>query len=275
MTTNQIAFNKHLEEKRHNRISEIHEHQDVQSRRTTALAAQSQAATAASRLVEDSRANREKERVNWYNAQETARHNLRLEDLSQYNTDRITGETRYKTDTEARLKEIDQQIERDRLDVERHRAQSQRISSLASDIAARAQSLNASTNVQNLQEVVRHNQQVELETRRSNMNNELIRSLANAENIRHNSVSESQSGRKIGYDYSLGIMQQGSRDVEAQASIVRARAAEKDAATRRGAAFAEGFKDVAQGVNQMTNAATNIYNIIRRVQSNEKQQKEK
>lgn len=271
MTTNQIAYNKHLEEKRHNLVTESHEAQDVISRQITAQAASSQAATAANRLTEDQRANREKERVNWFNAQETARHNLRLEDLSQYSTDKSTAETRYRTDTEARLKEVDQQLKREEIGVESHKAQSQRISSLASELAARASMFNANTNKQNLAELIRHNTEVESETKRSNMNSELIRALNQAENVRHNVQQESLNAERNTNDYTLGQRQQDTNAENAISNRISALAAEKNAATNRGAAYAEGFKDVAFGVSQAADAATTIFNLVKGVQSNAKQ----
>lgn len=90
MTANQIAYAKHREEARHNRVSEAHEHRDVSSREQTAAANYWQAATASARATEEARhnkavenqtawfnraqigeqerANREKEQISWYSA---------------------------------------------------------------------------------------------------------------------------------------------------------------------------------------------------------------
>lgn len=82
MTANQIAYAKHLEDSRHNRIQEKHEHYSTRTARIGAMAQQSQATTAALRQSEDARHNQETERVNWWAAQETGRHNQESERLS-------------------------------------------------------------------------------------------------------------------------------------------------------------------------------------------------
>lgn len=79
MTANQIAYAKHLEERRHNRVSERHEHRDVESRSLTAAANWWQASTASKRAVEEGRHNRAEEERNWWlnraATAETQRHN--------------------------------------------------------------------------------------------------------------------------------------------------------------------------------------------------------
>lgn len=66
MTANQIAYAKHREDVRHNRVSERHEHRDVQSRELQAKSAWSQAGTAQIRAEEDARHNRETESAQWW-----------------------------------------------------------------------------------------------------------------------------------------------------------------------------------------------------------------
>lgn len=91
MTANQIAYSKHLEEARHNRVSERHEHYDTRSRRMQAEAAGSQAQTAAYRADTE----RQQLGVNWWLAQEqqraamakeseTYRHNYQQEQIDMY-----------------------------------------------------------------------------------------------------------------------------------------------------------------------------------------------
>lgn len=73
MTANQIALAKVREEGRHNRVSERHEHIDVRSRQRTALANSLNAETNARNAT-----------TNWWAAQESARHNLATERVSEY-----------------------------------------------------------------------------------------------------------------------------------------------------------------------------------------------
>nr|AVX53394.1 putative ORF1 [Marmot picobirnavirus] len=65
MTRNQIALAELRESHRHNVVSERHEHKDVQSRTSQAASAKLQAETAARQAT-----------INWWSAQEQARHNL-------------------------------------------------------------------------------------------------------------------------------------------------------------------------------------------------------
>lgn len=82
MTANQIAYAKHLEESRHNRVSERHEHQDVHTRRQ-------QAQTGWYSARETARHNAEQERVNWWSAQEVGRHNLADERTKQFSANAL------------------------------------------------------------------------------------------------------------------------------------------------------------------------------------------
>lgn len=271
MTSNQIAYNQHLETQRHNRVSEIHEHQDVRSRRMSAQASVSQAETARMRQIEEARANAAKEQINWFDSYENQRHNIASERQQKYQTDTVSRDTRYKIDTERQLKEVDQQLKRVDQGIEQHKADSQRISSLASELSSRAQIMNASTNAQNLLEVIRHNQSVEAETRRSNMNNELINSLRSAETTRHNVSMELEAQNSRRTNTSLKNREIDTLETRNDIESRKAGIAEFNAQTQRGAAYAEGFKDIAFGVNQATDAAQHIYNIVKGVQSNVKQ----
>lgn len=71
MTANQINLAKLREERRHNRVSERHEHQDVLSRSITAQAADRNATT------------------NWWSAQEQGRHNLETERVSSFSANAL------------------------------------------------------------------------------------------------------------------------------------------------------------------------------------------
>lgn len=82
MTANQINYGKLQEDIRNHRVLEVHSGQQAQ-------AALSQAATAAGRASEEARANREKERVNWWNALEQGRHNQITEATERYRVESL------------------------------------------------------------------------------------------------------------------------------------------------------------------------------------------
>lgn len=93
MTANQIAYAKHLEESRHNRVSERHEHADVQTRRmgaeTNWFAAQAKASNDSRVTDESIRHNRATEDYNRWQTQfttaELTRHNQAMENVQYLN----------------------------------------------------------------------------------------------------------------------------------------------------------------------------------------------
>lgn len=75
MTANQIAFARHKEESRHNRVSERHEHRSIEQQ--------------GARYAEEARHNQETERVNWWSAQEQGRHNQATEATAQFSANAL------------------------------------------------------------------------------------------------------------------------------------------------------------------------------------------
>lgn len=204
MTANQIEYAKHLETGRHNRVSERHEHQDVQSRRMTAEANQRNATTnwfaaqeqqrhnyntesatfAANAEVE--RHNRESERLTGSQLSESVRHNRATERTALYGA--VSQSNYWNRSIGAKLKEIS---------VAERNADTNRMQAESSRVQARAAARNAATRQSELAESIRRNSldysakmaQVNLgygqlaETTRSNQARE-------TENLRHNVESE-------------------------------------------------------------------------------------
>lgn len=259
MTQNQIAFNKAIEDRRHNIETERLSRFDNESRRLSALAAERQAAATEGRLLEEQRANQERERVNWYLAQETARNNLRLEELNQYRSDLESSDRNRSVDVNA-------QLEREKMVISRYSAESGRISALASDIAARAKALTAQTNIAALAETSRANLARESETKRSNMEAERISRLRHYESVRHAKETESLSGGELSEKTRHNVASENVANQQLDIS-------QYEAATRRGAAYAEGFKDVTLGISNITDVATDIYNLVKGVKSDARKEK--
>lgn len=93
MTANQIAYAKHLEEKRHNVETESQGRRDVESRALTASANWWQAETAMRRSQEESRHNREAEATNWFATLETQRANTEREAIQWWQNRTTAAET--------------------------------------------------------------------------------------------------------------------------------------------------------------------------------------
>lgn len=79
MTANQINYARLLEDQRHNREGERQRDEEIVHLGRQAGAAEQQAQAALSRVTEEQRANREREKANWYNAFETNRSNVAQE----------------------------------------------------------------------------------------------------------------------------------------------------------------------------------------------------
>lgn len=154
MTANQIEYAKHLETIRHNVETEAQGRADVASRQATAQAAVSQAATA--------------ER----SQQETARHNLVAEAVSQFSAQHTA-------------------LYQDRTG----RASLQQAQ--AASTTAAANMLNAQTRQAELSESIRHNMAQESEAYRSHTASEAIASATLSETKRHNLAGESQAAAEL------------------------------------------------------------------------------
>lgn len=259
MTQNQINFFKASEEQRHNYEIERQGRQDVASRRITANASRSQADTAAELAAETKRANLERERVNWFTAQEAARNNKVLEGLSQYKAEMESRDRRYATDTSARFQQLHASIEERQLGINKHEADTHRISALAQQLSANAAALNAQTNVQAQLEQQRANLARERETNRSNLARETNERL-------YQSYTRQAQRENLQQRYDQMSINERQRDKELDIAA-------KNAATKRGEAWAEGFKDVTLGVSNIADTATDIYNLVKGVQKDAKQSK--
>lgn len=167
MTTNQVEYAKHIETVRHQKRTEGIQQQQADAQTTSALAAREQARVAGiqvgvaqGQLAETQRANLERERVNWWQAQEAGRHNRTLEDLqsrSVASTERLNfqqGQAALKQAESAASQAVTASrradIEESRVGIQSFDAQTQRM--LAS-IAG----MNASTARLQAQESARHN----------------------------------------------------------------------------------------------------------------------
>lgn len=88
MTGNQIRFNEYRETKRHNKVSEIHEHKRIGVEQQKADASTLSAATGLAAQRETARHNVEMERQNWWTTNatvaETARHNKEQEKVQWF-----------------------------------------------------------------------------------------------------------------------------------------------------------------------------------------------
>lgn len=226
MTANQIAFAKHLEEKRHNAETERQGKTDVQSRQISAAANWWQAQTASARQSEDARHNAETERTNWFStleaqranqereaiqwwvnratAGEAQRHNLETERLAQLNY----SETERSHRAQEALTSQSTRVAQQRADTDLWRYQREHERGLASiQVANRnadasylqaqaawrnsgANYTNAQTRESELAESIRHNVAAENELVRHNAMSEYLTSQQQSEQQRHNAIAE-------------------------------------------------------------------------------------
>lgn len=163
MTANQIRYGEHLETKRHNRVSEVHEHGRVLAEQEKARAATTTAETGRSVLAESIRHNQETERQNWWNIQnqrvEEQRHNRETEGVQWYNAG---VDERYKSRTAAVQ-------ERNAAVNERQASVGERQASVA-ERNARTNERNVQLGYSQLAESIRHNSTMEVETATHNRN---------------------------------------------------------------------------------------------------------
>lgn len=202
MTSNQIAYAKHREEARHNRVQERHEH-----RQTDALA--SQAETARMRAVEEGRHNLEQERTNWWSAQEQGRHNLRTEDINF-----MTGSSQVRYQGAMGVAAL-----RNAASSERQAAVSERNAYVNERNAAVNERL-ASVSENTLAETIRHNGVFEAETSRHNVMQEQLESSRLAEIRRSNLSNEGIARSQVALGYgNLAELQRSNKAREAQTSL--------------------------------------------------------
>lgn len=206
MTANQIAYNRHIEERRHNRVSERHEHYDTRSRRMQAEAASSQAATAEKQVG-----------VNWWLAQESKRASLAKEAETYRHNYQTEELDRYKSMTAAAA------------------AQDQARAALQQASTAR---VNAVTRQSELAETIRRNSaaiaqaQSELsESKRRNLAQEAISRSSVAETTRSNLAAEALKGLQLEEQTRHNIEQEKVATSGALTASRQASVAEQNAAT--------------------------------------------
>lgn len=177
MTANQIAYNRHLEDKRNHLVLEQHSAMQAE-------AAKSQADTAAKRAEEEGRHNKATETINWWSAQEVQRHNLAGESLEQ---GKLTETSRHNRASEQLAQK--QFESTDRL----NRAQSEAVLRQAA-VSERKVGVEESA----LAETIRHQTTVEAETRRYNDIQASLRSRELQEAERTHRANESISSAAVG-----------------------------------------------------------------------------
>lgn len=169
LTTQQVAYAKVLEERRHNREAERLTGQANQIN-------QQQADTASRGQVEQGRHNVETERTNWWSAQETQRHNVQQEMLNAF-----------QAQSTARLQSAQAEgVLRQAGVAERQATVSER---------------NAELRANELAESIRHNQVYEMESQRHNQYQESIWTRQQNEAERANRASEGISRSQVGLGY--------------------------------------------------------------------------
>lgn len=270
MTGNQIRFNEYRETKRHNKVSEIHEHRKVGAEEEKARAATTTAETGRLGYAESARHNREQERVNWWSAvnnlAETAQHNRATEGLGWY-----TAETGRLNADIARLKS-----DRDYEIGKRQASVSERQAKVSEDSVsvARQNAETARRNVQlgqaQLSEVTRHNKQAEAETVRSNKVNAL-NDLSRVWTTRsYNTVMGDVAQRNADtnrYSAASGSIKDETAIRQAAASEQQAEAASRQAGVKesmlpydKASSVAQTFRNLASGAESLTSAFWDSYN---------------
>lgn len=243
MTTNQIEYAKHLETVRHQKASEGIESVKAQAQTTSALAAKEQARVAGlqagvaqGQLAETQRANLEKERVNWWSATETGRHNTEMEKL-QSRSIASTEKLNY-AQGQAALRQADSAASQAETASRRADTEATRVGILGIDaqtqrMLASVAGMNASTALKQAQEVARHNAIVESQ-----------KAAEIAESHRHNVVGEVVSTRQSYTEQAkLPILQQ-----QADAQTTRSKATQSMATSQR--------------INAVAGAINSGYNIV-------------
>lgn len=218
MTANQINYGRLKEDIRNHRVLEVHSGQQAQ-------AALSQASTAAIRASEEARANREKERVNWWNALEQGRHNQVTESTERYRVESLADYQRIQSSVLQRQAAVSERQaavqegtlaemiannaavrqETQRANIARENWQMQQY-----EEAARAN--RANEQISRDRNLLTQNQLYEIQ--RSNLANEAIKRLQISEQSRSNRAQESLESSRIEETRRSNI----AREVEANRS---------------------------------------------------------
>lgn len=194
MTTNQVEYAKHLETVRHQKVSEGIEASKAKSQQLSAQAQSEQAriaglqvGVAQGQLAEQQRANLEKERVNWWQAQEQGRHNLAVEQLQQRSvasTEKLNYAQGSAALSQAESAASQARTAASKVDVEKQKVGVQQFEAQTQRLLASIAGMNASTARMQAEELARHNVQ-----------GEILTSQAQQESRRHNIAAEQESHR--------------------------------------------------------------------------------
>lgn len=127
MTANQINYARLLEDQRHNREGERQKDVELEHSARQAGAAEQQAQAALSRVTEEERANREREKANWYNAFETNRSNV------------VNEAIKYRQQEAVEQRNAEEALHWQRMDdISERNAESQKISALGASMRGQA-----------------------------------------------------------------------------------------------------------------------------------------
>lgn len=243
MTANQIAYAKHLEESRHNRVSEVHEHQDVQTRKRAA-------------------------ETGWYSARETARHNVEQEKLNWWDKQTGHAETQRHNKEEERTKLFSANALRDfqinQSEALLRQAASSERQAQVSEENARTNALNARTRQNELAASIQAvNKNVGLgysqlaESQRHNVKQEHTEVgkvlFPTVETIRHNQAVEEVSRRQA------DIAQQQADVAKRNATVNERNVAAREAEVETGK-----YNAKSQRITAVSGAASNTANAITR-----------
>lgn len=236
MTANQINFNNYVETKRHNQATE--RTQGIQ-----ADAAYMQAEVARSQHQESVRHNLESERVNWWNAQEIARHNVAGEaETQRHNRDTETLNW-FSANNDAVFK--------------------QRQAAALQSQASTAER-NASTRESELAETIRHSLATEEETKRRNLVTEELERRRMSETERANRAQESIGRSSVNAQFA-GIAENTRHNQATEAELSRsnqAREFENYRANLNSEDIRRGQLNESIRANQANEALSSIRNVL-------------
>lgn len=243
MTANQIAYAKHLEESRHNRVSEVHEHQDVQTRKFVAN-------TGWYSAKEQARHNMEQERVNWWDTKtrnaENERHNREDERTKLFSANALRDFQI--NQSEALLRQAATSERQAQVAEENARTNARNAATRENELAAsiRAVNKNVGLGYSQLQETSRHAKAQEyIDTGKA--------LFGTAETIRHNMASESVAQRNS------DINQQQVDVAKRNASVNERNAASREEEVQTGK-----YNAKSQRITAVSGAAANTANAISR-----------
>lgn len=243
MTANQIAYAKHLEERRHNRVSERHEHQDVLTRRQVADTGWYSAREAA-------RHNVEQEKINWWDKRtghaETQRHNLEDERTKLFSANALRD---YQINqSEALLRQAATSERQAQVAEENARTNARNATTRESELAASIQAVNKNVGLgySQLSEAIRHSKRQEYLDAGKTM-------FTTAETVRHNMATEDISQRNA------DINQQQVDVAKRNAAVNERNASSREQEVKTGI-----YNSKSQRLTAVSGAATNTANAITR-----------